>query len=338
MIQLLNQLPNAQRADFFSTANWQAVHALADCLPPLSGGGVEVHLNAEVPRSDFMIRATSTDHGREVLAGLHTDWHIPQAWLQNDNWKKIQNFSKQWAEPSNPLFTAVENVWLEFDFPPDGSKLSAPSIFFDLDRHRRLPDRERHSILHLALAAFNHELPDDFPATLQAISNKGPGGSFLYYAGLMLSRSGPAVRICLAGLNADNILPFLHGINCGEHALSFKALLERYAQPADRLVLHLDISSMIGRNVGIEIFKAQNAWPELFRRMAAASLCTRDEARKIVDWRDDLPLTNDHFRASVSRILHRDITRLVKRINHIKFVSSTGKGVAVKAYLYFGYY
>lgn len=289
-----------------------------------------------------MIRATSTDHGREVLAGLHSDWHIPAEWFRRESWRKVRCFGKQWANPNSTLYTAIENVWLEFDVLPDtsatGSAWIDPSIFFDLDRHRRLSKVARCSVLQLALAAFNHELPQNFITTLQSVSNKATSDSYLYYTGLMLSRSESAVRVCLAGLNVKTILPVLRSIGCAEHMPNLQPVIDQYAKAEDRLVVHLDVGKGIGSKVGIEIFKAEDNWPALFKSMAETGFCTSSEARQVLNWPGDLPLTDDHFRVSLSRTMNREVSQLIKRINHVKFVSAISGEVATKAYLYFGYH
>ena len=342
MIHLLNQLPKALSTELFSSANWQSILQLAESLPPLSGGGLEVHLNAAAPRNDLMMRATSTDHGREVLAGRHADWHIPAAWLQGECWQQIQCFGKQWSNPDSTLYTAIENVWLEFDILPEQSTAAStstkPSIFFDLDRHRRLSEAARNSVLDLALTAFNRKLPVDAIATLQSISNKLTSDSYVYYAGLMLSRSEPTLRVCMAGLTANTILPALRSIGCGEHSHTLQTVIDKYTNVTDKLVLHLDVGEGIGSKVGIEIFKSENNWPVLFKSMSTAGFCTSNEASRVLNWPGNLPLTNDHFRASLSKAMKRDVRLLIKRINHVKFVSTTSGDIETKAYLYFGYH
>ena len=87
--------------------------------------GFECRLGEELPRADFLVLATSSC-GRDSLAGLHPTSTLPARLMADPVWRRVRDFAARWAEPSSPLYHAVDNVWLEFDIDGPVSRRTHP--------------------------------------------------------------------------------------------------------------------------------------------------------------------------------------------------------------------
>jgi hypothetical protein len=91
--------------------------------------GFECRLAEMAPRADFSVLAGASC-GRESLAGLHPTSTLPARLMTDPKWRRVTDFAVQWADPSSPLYRAVDSVWLEFDVDGAPPVIPIPSVFF----------------------------------------------------------------------------------------------------------------------------------------------------------------------------------------------------------------
>jgi hypothetical protein len=69
----------------------------------------ECRLGEMGPRADFSVLARAS-YGRDSLAGLHPTSPLPTRLMTDLTWRRVDDFAVQWADPSSPLYRAVNNV------------------------------------------------------------------------------------------------------------------------------------------------------------------------------------------------------------------------------------
>ena len=89
----------------------------------------ECRLAEKAPQADFSVLATAS-YGRDSLAGLHPTSTLPARLMTEPIWRRVADFAVRWADPSSPLYRAVDNVWLEFDVDGAPPVIPIPSVFF----------------------------------------------------------------------------------------------------------------------------------------------------------------------------------------------------------------
>ena len=57
---------------------------------------------------------------------------LPARLMTDPIWRRVADFAVRWADPSSPLYRAVDNVWLEFDVDGAPPVIPIPSVFFGL--------------------------------------------------------------------------------------------------------------------------------------------------------------------------------------------------------------
>jgi hypothetical protein len=340
MDQLLEQFLQHFPTDFIPTDHYTCLCTVARQLPPFVGSGLECHLGETVPRFDYVVRAGHSDGGREILADQHPSFPSPQ--IDHPVWQRITTFSQAWLK--SDLYTEIENLWLEFDLIPETpASVHVPAIFFDVDRQGLLDDAKRWQTITMALAHFsNNAIPKWLLDTVAQTLSCLPPHVRIYYVGLMLSRNTDALRLCLKGLHSTEIAPCLESIGWrGNNDELQKAL--HMAVDADQIILHLDVSRTLQDKVGLEIFfegkQSRSHWAEFFNRLVQAELCSDAERQAILSWHgiDRIDPTQAPISQYISQATGKPLSRLGRRINHVKLVCNSGVSLRAKAYLYMFY-
>lgn len=337
--QLLTHFQPYLSPELISAQTRANMDRLARHLPPLSGGGLEYHLGLPDKRTDFLLRATNSDLGRGVLAGEYKDWSLSETFTHKKPWPTINNFSKVWNNPNSMLFDAIENVWLEFDMLPAQQSVPDPCVFFDLDRHQKLKHKQKIDVLRKTLDAFNFANASCISSKISELLMVVPTDFKLYYIGLMLSRNTEALRACFSSNSITPILPYLKTINWKGSINGVCQIVNLLAKKSEKVILNLDVGEKLGEKMGLEIFmKNTNEWQDFFNRMVDFGLCSTPEVRALLKWPGYSPFPKSDFQKKLSASIGREITILIRRLNHVKLVCMPSGKILAKAYLYFAYY
>ena len=337
--QLLDRVPTALIDPLTSPRGWAGLRQLATGLPPLSGMILEYHFGMMPRRLDLSLRATRYDGGRAALAGHHGDWHFDRRRTTDPVWETVFRFGDRWAAGQPVGFSPVENVWLEFDLPPDQAVASPPCLFYDLDRDGRLAPKQLVQHIQSIDRSLRSMAGAAAYAQMRRLLGAAPTGARLHYVGLLLGRAGAARRICLQGLPPGELLPYLTAIGWTGAENAVTRLLADIVDATDSLVLNLDVSDQIGSRIGIEVnYDTPAGWAEFFECATAMGYTTPEEAAAILAWPGELPFGEDDFQRALSRAAGKSVTRLIKRLNHVKWVVDAAGGVRGKGYLYLAYF
>lgn len=321
-----------------SFAEGDALLTVAHSLPPMSGAGMECHLDQTTPQTDFLIRVSNFDGGREALAGYHPWFAFDRSLSTHTGWQPILDFGLDWADPSLPLFTQIENVWLEFDLPPGIRPPLHPSLFFDIDRAGRLNLPETMHIMQLALASLAPQLSTMSLDRIRDCLNCAPVSARLAYIGVMLSRATDAVRVCLSGFDLHEIYSYLQTVGWLGDFTTVAKMLDTYTPNTSKFLLDLDVGRSLEPTVGLEIFFHQTAdWAEALTRLSTTGLCTPQTVDRLLAWPGTTPLPTGKLRQFLSTAMRQDVRYLIRRLNHLKLSLDAKGKLTAKAYLYLCY-
>ncbi len=317
--------------------------------------GFECRLGERTPRADFLVLARASS-GRDSLASLHPTSTLPRELMTDLTWRRVNDFAVRWADPSSPLYRAVDNVWLEFDVDGAAPDTPVPSVFFGLQPNgqedaggaAREPnvDGYRATAQKAMRLLSGRELP---PRMLETISGCFRGLSsyeHVFQVGLMLSRGAEAVRLCIRLRSVERILEYLVAVGwrCGEADLL--GVLEPVARLVDHVCLDIDVGATVHHKVGLECYLDGNKqptteprWGILLDSLVRDGLCTADKRDALLAYpgyvdesAEGIPWPAALRRAS--RLLGgRSLSTFIRALHHVKIVYQPGEGLEAKAYL-----
>ncbi|MEL6668855.1 MAG: hypothetical protein AAFP08_07780 [Bacteroidota bacterium] len=309
---------------------------IGDRLPPLSGGGLECHLNPRTQRTDLMLRLTRDDGGLQCLVDSHAYFSFTDGLLTQ--WPSISKFGQNWLSTNNILNETVENLWLEFDInetQPDMTK--PPSVFFEVNRHKQLTLVRQLAVIEAALNCLSPK-SIQFLSKVHILLSKLSENTGLDYVGSMLMRDMHGIRLCMLGFEIGQVLPFLERIEWPGNLHNVKRLLARYAVNADCLVLDLDVTESINSGIGLEVFfQHSQSWQSLLQQLSSEQRVDRRAAEAISHWPGVTKLNREPFRWALQQAQGTAIDYLIRRFNHLKFSLDAEDQMSIKAYLYFCY-
>ncbi|MDB4949481.1 MAG: hypothetical protein JWM27_2130 [Gemmatimonadetes bacterium] len=281
---------------------------------------------------------------RDILAGTNPAIRLPEALLGREEWLHVQALAGRWADPASPLHRAIERVWLEYDAPGEGVTVfgaPVPVVFVDFAAAAYAPERsvdERTVTTSTALAPlFGGGLPSPLAAGLRRCMDALPPRAAVPYAGVLLSRGGDAVRLCVRGLRPGAVPGFLARAGwTGDGAeladrLAWLAEMRDQAATAHPANVHLDVSADgVLPAVGLEYtFERPGQARGVLRetafldRLVDAGLCTPTKHAGMLRW-------PGHTVQRFAHQLWRSVA--VRRLNHVKAVHHPGADLLVKAY------
>ena len=180
--------------------------------------------------------------GRSSLAGLHPTSTLPARLMTDTVWRRVEDFAVHWADPSSPLYHAVDNVWLEFDVdgpPPD---VPVPSIFFAPQSNGQMDDIEvagepnaegRLATVERTIRLLAGGEPP--PRMLEGCFGVLSSDEKVFQVGLMLSRGEDAVRLCIRLRSVERIMEYLTVVGWPGDEADLRGVLEPLARSVDRV-------------------------------------------------------------------------------------------------------
>ena len=315
----------------------------------------ECRLAEMAPRADFSVLAGASC-GRESLAGLHPTSTLPARLMTDPKWRRVTDFAVQWADPSSPLYRAVDSVWLEFDV--DGAPLfiPIPSVFFGLRPSGQegasgvaykpnvdgyIPTIE--TVIQLlsgsALAPRKLQMLSDCFRALSSVEH-------VFQVGLMLSRGAEAVRLCINLRSVEGIVEYLTGVGWPCSEAEVLGVLEPIASLVDYVCLDIDVGETVHRKIGLECYfdgikqpRTEPRWGVFLDSLVRDGLCTADKRDALLSYpgyvdenAEGIPWPRALRRAS-HLLGGRSLSTFIRSLHHVKIVYQPGEGLEAKAYL-----
>jgi hypothetical protein len=313
----------------------------------------ECRLGEELPRADFLVLATAYC-GRDSLAGLHPSSALPAHLMTDMVWRRVRDFAVRWADPSSPLYDAVDNVWLEFDVDGPFPEVPVPSVFFGLqekgqadatgatDEQNGSRETAGKAIRLLAGGEPRPRMVETLSRCFRALSPD----EHVFQVGLMLSRGAEAVRLCIRLRSVERVVEYLAEVGWTGGEAVLDDVLGQLARSVDIVSLNIDVGETIGPKIGLECFfdgnrqpKREPRWGTFLDALVRSGLCTADKREALLAYPGyvdekamDVPWPAALRRAS--RLLGgRSLSTFVRSLHHVKIVYTPGEPLEAKAYL-----
>ena len=333
--------------------NFQEIITLARQFPGnlTSFLGFECRLTEPVSRTDWAFAVSGSGKDRNVLANFLRQGYIPDYYLQEDAWQRVQKFVKAWATPQSALDRRIQCFWLEFDMPEQPPTVFLPSVFFGPNR---LPKgvasntvSEYSWLTRSALPLLKgHAVHASIKQQLAICLLHLPENANLFQVGVMLSRGdNENLRLFINHLSPSQILHYLRSIGWMGNGDALAMMLSEIDPLADRFVLGFDITPKgIGPRLGLECsfqtdgYHQEPRWAAFLDYLVCKGLCLpekRDALLRFPGVESNGAWDGSVMRplASVSHTLPDLLSSaIVRYISHIKIVYENGKAFEAKAY------
>ena len=336
---LLADLP----PEFVSPAAIAELHAAAAELPSVVRGGFEIHLSAPGRRVDLQQCLRQANDEPRVVA------EFIDARAERDDvdpaWLRVRDFCRVWCDPRHPYAGHVRDLWLEID---SGQGTIAPAVFCSLRSANGEPfDRTQVAEAFVAaLMGAEHSAP--LRDTLRRCLSECPAAATVSHVGAMLSRRPPVVRVNIARLTPEMVVPYLERVDWSGRSADAAALVADLLPAVPRCTLCLDVGEIVYPRLGFECFlpsdaAGQTGWPVFLERFIARGRCTstqRDALRHWngmrPPWKSRVPWPADLVAESLLRAPDR-VSVITRTMSHIKVDHRPDDALAIKAYLWFAH-
>lgn len=349
-------------AALVSQEQWRRLKAIGRHLPArlTSFFGFESRLGTDDAAVDLLLHLAADEGGAEVLAGRREEARLPEALLADDAWRLIAAFAERWAEPSSPLHDRIDHVWLEFDAAVGSGGglvrlVPTPSLFFGTKDEadgsaRGLRAGDASWVVGDALAAASGgPLPEALAGRIDECLAALPASAHVFQVGLMLSRPGGLVRVCVRGIRPGEIAPYLGRLGWAGRLEALGREAAALAEAVDRIDLDLDVllargEAAIGPRIGLECEIAKpvfgdERWMAFLGRLVESGLCVRAKREGLFKYpgsrheRESGERFPPHLVAASALLGHSKIGTIVRGVHHVKVVWEEDRLAEAKAYL-----
>lgn len=241
-----------------SDSCWERVERAAALLSAdLSGFfGLERRLHQPEGEVDLAFHVTRRTGGEKTLlkdidAGGYAE--TSRAWC------RVRDFAALWNAEGSALSCGADNVWLEFDTAGEEARpsIQEPNIFFGL-REEYCGKHGYRWVIDEALPAVTGS-PLRRPASdrVERAFENLPPGARICQIGSMLARQDPSVRLCLRGMTAGKVVPYLNALGWKDDDTRLESLIDDFAPLTAWIDYDIDLVERngtfeLGSKIGIE--------------------------------------------------------------------------------------
>ena len=344
--------------ELISPSAFSDIDSVARVLPGTFGCntfGFECRLAEELPRADFLVLATAS-RGRDSLANLHPTSPLPARLLIHPIWKRVKDFAVHWADPSSPLYRAVDNVWLEFDVDGRAPDLPLPSVFFaprptgqeDIGESAYEANLDAYEMVVAEVIQLltGKELGPQVLKMLSGCLRSLSSDVQVFQIGVMLSRAAEATRLCLRLSSPEHAVEYLRRVGWQGSEAGLRSILEPLSGLVDYFCLNVDVGESVHPKIGLECYfngrkqpKREPRWGSFLDSLVLGGLCTHAKRDALLAYPGyvDENAEGIPWPAALRRVSHllggRSLSTFVRSLHHVKIVYQPGEGLEAKAYL-----
>ena len=294
-------------------------------------------LSHALPRVDVIVRVTRAERFLLATEGQRT-W-LAVAEREKYPWQRVAAFVDEWSRPDGLIDSSVDHIWLEFDLMPERvDVLPSPGVFVDFSAAvYNAPDPTvRAEVGAMVLRALLGAQTDEvLTCSVRRAISAIDVACTVPYLGVLLPRTGAAVRLCINGLDAARLRTYLAVVGWGgdvEAAIvHWNAFGASGAAAPRRSLVHVDISLDVTRGIAFELQcdRATQVRARLIERawladLVAQGACSESDAAAMLRWPG----------CELTTLPHQFWSSLVtRRVNHFKLAISDDGATTVKAYL-----
>ncbi|MEF8848259.1 MAG: hypothetical protein V5A68_03910 [Candidatus Thermoplasmatota archaeon] len=319
----------------------------------------ETRLKSDEAKSDYCFAVSSRNGEREKLLNLLNNGHLPDAFLEKDEWKQLNNFVKSWAHPKSLLYNNVLGLWFEFDTASSIPRAPKPSIFIQPKSNYNITGDihcQHKWITKKALPLLlGRSLPHTVEENILDCIKKLPLNSSLFQIGTMLSREDNDIRLVIKGIKPDEIISYLNSVGwTDDNKNRLSKLLDEIKDIVSRIVLHISVGEKVNPKVGIECsfdsnkYHKEQGWVRFLDYLSEKDLCNKEKYSSLLKYSGIYPKDHDEDFNSNKCIPSVMISQenyskrsLIRYISHIKLIyrpnNNEIKAKAYPAVRLFGY-
>ncbi len=309
--------------------------------------GFECPLAKDHDHTDFLVCSTVEEGHAQVLAGQDEEVNVSPPLYSERSWQQVRDFCAAWPQPQLKLHDRIMNIWLEFDMQGTVDPLLRPSMFFGTyPPVAQTPSQSLLAPIRDALALLDNGAPTDPEYALSFVLNALPATAYVFQVGRMWSRATTALRLCVRGLAAHEIVPFVQHLGWAGSIVDLRALIGELAAVSDRLDLDIDVTedARLDPRLGLECyFGTDRHTGERLRKMqhylTARALCTEAKGHALLVYQglthQDTHAANwPPYLTQLAAARGPDMSScLLRWVHHIKVVIEPAGVVGAKAYL-----
>ena len=224
-------------------------------------------LSAPIPRAGFEIRLDKDNSQVDLQQGIYLQNKEPQILVEHINklalshqefnqpvWNRIREFCKIWSDSSSDLYSAISDIWLEFDIHESNPDLLTPCIFLGINRDSFEPSTT-FSIIKTALELlYGQPINDSLCSNLYRCFTACTTPTRISHVGVMLSRQIEALRINVSKIPIYEISNYLQEIAYPNPTEEIEALVDEILDTFDNVRLCFDVGKKIYPTLGLECF------------------------------------------------------------------------------------
>ncbi len=327
----------------------QAIREIAALLPPIAVAGFECRLAEVGGRVDFAVFLPTSDSCFSVVAGMNPSHELAPELLEDHIWQHIRTFCRSVHEPGGALHGVVDDVWLEFDLPPDANPSLAPALFFGIRPAVTSWCRNGLEVVESTLKSLGAApLAGITRAEFLRAASCLPVDSVIFQIGIPLAYRASALRLCISGLPPGGIAPYLRKIGWRDAPLGLENTITGLASIADELFLDIDIGEISTGKIGIEAhFRGpkrpiiDRRWENLLGWLVREGLCSAEVQRDIRRWtgttyfgEGGAPRPKE-LQALTKLLGNRATLCFLRGLHHVKVSYEPRRGFEAKGYIGF---
>ena len=349
--ELLSSIESSIPETLISSRNIREMQRLASVFKAsiTSFFGFESHLTSTKAQADYLFAVSSLREERDALANLIRKKTLPEKFMKIPEWQNVCRFVLEWTNPDSLLFQNVLGMWFEFDMVENSSETPIPCIFLHTIPLRITAEEDTKKISWLTKNALplvaGKELPEKIEQNLFQTIQQLPKDALVMDAGMMLSRQASGVRLIIAKIQPNQIIPYLTKLGWSEENEQLPVLLEELTQNVTRVVLHITVTENgIDQKIGLECsfapdkYHLETRWQSFFNYLIKKGLCLPEKKDALLEF---IGVDQEDTKKKFDTAMYRPIVKfenndcssaLVRYISHIKLVYEPGHGLSAKAY------
>ncbi len=347
-VQYLSSVECSIPEQLISVQNYTEMKKIASYFPEAitSFFGFESRLFNSDARADYLFAVSSMRNERKKLADLIKKKSFPEKLLNKLEWQNVCKFVLEWASPESILYQNILGMWFEFDMGETPSETPTPCIFLHIIPLRRTTEEKIHWLTRTALPLVTgKKIPEKIEQNVFHAIQRLPEGAVIMDAGVMLSRPKAGVRLIIAKIQQNNIIPYLKRMGWSEQNNNLPNLLRDLEQQVTRIVLHITITEKgIEQKIGIECsftsdrYHREMRWISFFDYLVDKGFCVPEKKDALLQFmgieQEDLKRNFDTsvYKPTV-KIPDNDFSSaLVRYISHVKLMYGPNQNILAKAY------
>lgn len=302
---------------------------------------LECHLDG-AGRVDLIFAVERED--ADILAGDNPVIRLPERLAEAPGWRRLPAFSRRWTGDA-PWGDAVRRIWIEIDVPPPdvegGPKPPGAGVFLEYDADRLGPDDPypmASTVRTTLQELYGAGLPPGREEAVGLCVGALPGPASLPYAGVLFSRGGRDLRLCLDRMTREELFRYLDRVGWPgdrERLSSTTSVLRRRKGSREVVgfgLVHMDVGRRPRGSIGLEYVldrkpqvRGRIRETRFLRHLEERGWCTEDERRALRAWPG----------CRRRRLPHRLEPLLEsRRVNNVKVVLGPEGSITAKAYLF----